>query len=483
MRAIHTRTAVASIAMAMATVAAAQIPTGYYDDLTGKSGAELKTAVHSIIKDASVLEYGSGTGRTWQGFYSTDRMDNNQVVDRYSNDVRYFTTEGQSVSGMNIEHSFPKSWWGGSKNQAYRDLYNLMPCEMNINSAKSNYPMGEVTNQKSTNGCTKIGTGNNGYQLWEPADKWKGEFARGYMYMATAYQNLTWNGTQALQILQQDEYPTLQQWAYTLYLKWARADEVDSMEVARNHAVSHIQGNRNPFVDFPNLMEYIWGDSIDYAFDPTTTLATSTYTSLLSPWDTIYAADFTATDGEFTVSDATVWKLTSAYGWKASAYINHQRLEADASLVSPMIDLASCTNAKLTFDHTAKYAASFPDVLSVEVICDGQTTELQGVTWPTGADWTFCNSGDISLDDFVGKKIQVAFHYTSSDSESATWEIKSIAVTGRKQSDGIRDIKQGNATLDLSQPHDTYTLDGKKDSNAKGVVIIRQHGQAWKVTR
>ena len=225
-----------TIAAAMASLlvmqtAQAQIPDGYYASLKGKKGAELKTAVHEIIKKADVLDYGSGTGHTWEGFYSTDRMDNGQVVDRYSNDIRYFGKSGSVISGMNIEHSFPKSWWRGTQNQAYKDLYNLMPCEQKINSSKSNYPMGKVTSVKTDNGCTRIGTGNEGYQLWEPADKWKGDFARGYMYMATAYQQFSWSGTQALQILQQGSYPTLRKWAYTLYMEWARKDAVDDLEV------------------------------------------------------------------------------------------------------------------------------------------------------------------------------------------------------------------------------------------------------------
>ena len=58
---------------------------------------------------------------------------------------------------MNIEHSFPKSWWGKAQNQAYKDLYNLMPCESKINSTKSNYPMGEVVSGDKGNGFTKVG--------------------------------------------------------------------------------------------------------------------------------------------------------------------------------------------------------------------------------------------------------------------------------------------------------------------------------------
>lgn len=108
--------AIAAIAVAMNTApSTAQIPAGYYDNLKGKSGAELKNAVHETIKDANVLDYGKGKGHTWEGFYTTDRTADNQVIDRYSNDTRYFGSKGSSVGGMNIEHSFPKSWWGGSE--------------------------------------------------------------------------------------------------------------------------------------------------------------------------------------------------------------------------------------------------------------------------------------------------------------------------------------------------------------------------------
>ena len=248
----------------------ADVPLEYYKSVNGKKKAELKSAFRNVIKKATVLDYGSGAGHTWAGFYQTDRFNGNQVRDRYSYGVFYFPSNHVSAaSGMNIEHSFPKSWWGGNNNQAYKDLYNLMPCESGINSSKSNYAMGKVTNVNVTNGCTKVGKGSAGSKtcnLWEPADEWKGDFARNYFYMVTTYSDLTWTG-EGLNMLEQDEWPTLQPWAYRLFMEWSRQDPVDEIERQRNEAVCNIQGNRNPFIDFPNLAEYIWGDSVDYAFD------------------------------------------------------------------------------------------------------------------------------------------------------------------------------------------------------------------------
>ena len=124
----------------------AQIPDGYYNSLKGKKGAELKTAIYNIIKDAKVLEYGSEKGHTWWGFWDTDRDERGYFIDRYAAEKGWVkgTSEGGGGEGMNIEQSFAKSGWGGETCQAYKDLYSLMPCKSKINSTKRNYPVGAV---------------------------------------------------------------------------------------------------------------------------------------------------------------------------------------------------------------------------------------------------------------------------------------------------------------------------------------------------
>lgn len=253
----------------------------YAQSLKGLKKAELKTQVHKLIGSPDVLEYGSGYKKTWWGFYLTDRIEStNECVNRYSNSKFTFTSQGSSITGMNIEHSFPSSWWGGTKNKTYKDLYNLYPSDSKANNSKQNYPMGIVENVKEeSEGYDKVGTGTidgvKGRNCWEPGNQYKGDFARAYMYMATAYQNLTWSGTQGKQQLETGDWPTLKPWAYTLYLKWLKSDPVDELEVNRNDAVAAIQQNRNLFVDYPYLAEYIWGDSINVAFDPYTSITTA----------------------------------------------------------------------------------------------------------------------------------------------------------------------------------------------------------------
>ncbi len=257
----------AAIALLYSGVILAEIPAGYYSGINGKSTSELKTALYNIIKNQSQTQTYSGLPKFFQ---RTDVYPNsNRWWEMYSNEIFYVP----SFSGMNREHALPKSWWGGSDDVlAYTDLNHLYPSEMDANSAKSNYPLGVVTDggSKFNNGVSKVGKGQNSGGaafVFEPADEYKGDFARAYFYMVTCYQNLTWryqymcmNGT----------YPSMQQWAIDLLLKWHRQDPVSDKEINRNEQVYLIQANRNPFIDYPDLAEYIWGNKMGQSFTATT---------------------------------------------------------------------------------------------------------------------------------------------------------------------------------------------------------------------
>ncbi|MCR5077230.1 MAG: endonuclease [Prevotella sp.] len=254
----------------------------YASSLKGLKKEQLKQALHELMRQKDVLDYGSGKHNTWYGFWYTDRdPKTSECINRYSDRKFYFgsTNIGRRIDGMNIEHSFPKSWWGGVENDAWCDLYNLYPSDSKANSDKSNYIMGVVTQVKSTagEGYDKVGSGYANGQLvrmWEPGDRFKGEFSRSYMYMATTYQDLNFTSEGVHQLVN-GAYPTLQKWSSDLFRQWSRNDRVDSMEVARNNAVAKLQQNRNLYIDFPNLCEYVWGDSMEVAFNPETSLSTA----------------------------------------------------------------------------------------------------------------------------------------------------------------------------------------------------------------
>lgn len=253
------------------TVALAGFTPGYYDRMDGKSKTELKAAVKQCVGAHQTLVYGQLPGY-WQ---YTDVYP--ELVDgcrrwweMYSDEIcliRPNQTAFQSFSsyGMHREHSVPKSWWKMNGNveytPAYSDMWNLYPSNGRANTAKSNYPFGVTDKPNFDNGVTKVGPPRNGYgggaaNVFEPADEYKGDFARSIFYMASVYDDINWVINY---MFRKEQWPTLTPWAVDMLLQWARTDRVSQKEIDRNNLVEQYQGNRNPFVDFPELAEYIWG--------------------------------------------------------------------------------------------------------------------------------------------------------------------------------------------------------------------------------
>jgi endonuclease I len=252
-----------------------QIPQGYYNTIDNKQERELKTALHQILKEHNVLRYND----LWYYFRTTDVKDDGITVwDMYSNIVRlYPANEGGSVSGMNREHSLPKSWWATSGQvenyDAYSDLNHLYPSDDEANGKKSNYILGEINSPSFNNGVSKVGKNTYSYSgspsanAFEPADEYKGDFARTYFYMITCYENYAqqWR-SDGLNMFNNETYPVLKPWAKDMLLEWHRADPVGNKERIRNEEVYIYQNNRNPFIDFPELAEHIWGNKTGEPF-------------------------------------------------------------------------------------------------------------------------------------------------------------------------------------------------------------------------
>ena len=241
----------------------ADIPSGYYSSLNGKSEASLKSAIHLLLynhtKVSSYSDLPKYFQRTDVHKDITDKRGNPMWWDMYA-EIPLYTP---SFSGLNREHAFPKSWWGGdTSTPAYTDLNHLYPSEMKANTAKSNFPLGVCSSTSFDNGISKVGppvTGQGGgaAKVFEPANEYKGDLARAYFYMVCCYQNLTWKYTY---MVQQNTYPTLNSYAINLLLQWHRQDPPSQKEYDRNEEIYKIQNNRNPFIDYPDLAEYLWGN-------------------------------------------------------------------------------------------------------------------------------------------------------------------------------------------------------------------------------
>ena len=272
---------VAQMMWAGSVTPAANIPT-YWASANGKSGATLWSAISAQTN----VGYSSlGYNGLWTAYATTDVYPGtNKIWDMYGEcDFTYSTDKCGSYSGVcdcyNREHSIPQSWWGGGTSGIGCDIFHLVPTDGKINSVRSNDEFGIVnggTNWRgnksgtagswstdrptiaSTAGEVVQGSGN----VFEPKDEYKGDFARGYMGTIIKWQqsNLTTGNNFFSGEYTSSGYFGFTKKAVVLMMKWHREDPVSQKEIDRNNGIQATQGNRNPFIDYPYLAEYIWGE-------------------------------------------------------------------------------------------------------------------------------------------------------------------------------------------------------------------------------
>lgn len=249
----------------------AEVPAGYYDSAVGKSGNALQKALSNLIGDREL-----GYDNLWEAYRTTDRRDDGKVWDMYSSTTDFVFGSDQCGSYSregdcyNREHSVPKSWLGGNK---YSDAHVVVPTDGYVNNRRSNMPFGEVgsTSYVSNGGFSRVGTCSvAGYSgtVFEPADEYKGDFARIYFYMATRYTTACggWSGEGSSVF--SGSFPYLKDWTREMMLRWHQEDPVSEKEIDRNDAVYQLQGNRNPFIDYPELVDLIFGEQTSTPFIP-----------------------------------------------------------------------------------------------------------------------------------------------------------------------------------------------------------------------
>ena len=240
----------------------------YYLDANGKKGAALKTALSEII----VNPRNGGYDGLWEAYKKTDTRADGYVRDWYSNATNYCHITDKAGSYQkegdcyNREHTVPQSWFGDGDIKS--DVVHVVPTDGYVNNRRSNYPFGEVKNATYTskNDYCKLGScKTDGYSgtVFEPNDEIKGDIARIFFYMITRYESSC--GSWGHDVFT-STYPGLTSWTLNMMMRWSRQDPVDAIEIARNNAVYEVQGNRNPYVDYPGLEEYTWGTKMDQTF-------------------------------------------------------------------------------------------------------------------------------------------------------------------------------------------------------------------------
>jgi len=240
----------------------AQVPNGYYNSAENKSDQALLAALHNIIDDHLKFPYTSGSTDTWDILQESDADPNNlnNVLLIYTRESVNGSQEYNSGNGWNREHVWAKSRGDfGTAIGEGTDVHNLRASNIQVNSTRLNYSFDDCT----ISSCDE--TYENYFSssalVFEPRDDDKGDVARIVFYMDVRYEGDS--GEEDLEMTESilstsSKLP--RHGVRSTLLEWHELDPVDDFERNRNDVIHSYQGNRNPFIDHPELVDYIWGD-------------------------------------------------------------------------------------------------------------------------------------------------------------------------------------------------------------------------------
>jgi len=167
------------------------------------------------------------------------------VTEVYCRQDIYFRDPSQ-ISNMNaivnIEHTWPQSKFNPQFNKELQksDMHHLYPSNSKANSVRANHVFGEANGDANGQLCDPSHIdGNQGRFVFMPPVEHRGNVARALFYFSTRYN---------LPITQGEE---------RVLRDWHEADPIDESEVERNNLIAKHQSNRNPFIDFPELVDRI----------------------------------------------------------------------------------------------------------------------------------------------------------------------------------------------------------------------------------
>ncbi|MBE0655519.1 MAG: endonuclease, partial [Bacteroidales bacterium] len=365
----------------------------YYQSAEGLKEEALKTALYNIIKGHTEYPYDASTGTTdvWDMIKQTDKDPNNpdNVILIYSGLSVNAAQEYNNATGWTREHVWAKSRGDfGTEDGPGTDAHHLRPEDDVVNSARNNRSFDNCVTCKEVV-SSGVNTGSyfdlNLY-TFEPRDAVKGDVARMIFYMATRYEGE--NGEPDLELTENilaDSDKSPFHGRLSTLLEWNREDPVDDWERNRNEVIyTQFQHNRNPYIDIPDLVEYIWGNAVGLNWS-------SSFTTFPKDGETNVAAStsirfvFSAAirnidDSEITndnVSGLLALKVTNASGTNVpfTASISADKKEIT---LTPDADLMYLQTYYASIDAVIDANAKVNDFTEINF-----TTKEQDITSPT----------------------------------------------------------------------------------------------------
>ncbi len=243
-------------------------PNGYYDPLEGLADTELRQALQDIIADPDVVRH-----QTYADIIdilkAADQspLNSNQVWLLYTEQQRpkldFQTAGGSNVGLWNREHTYPRS--RGNFDDIDLDEFADGPdIFVTTNADSLRHANSDAHGLRATDGPENSSRGNQDYGEYsgpdDTAGSWQGDVARAIFFLSVRYNDIdvvSGNPTNSTVGLLGD---------LDVLLEWHQNDPPDDYEMNRNNTIYTWQFNRNPFIDQPDLADFIWGDNVGEAY-------------------------------------------------------------------------------------------------------------------------------------------------------------------------------------------------------------------------
>ena len=225
-----------------------------YDKLDDLSSSSLLTTLRKLMTDTHSKITSYSDCKNYSD--NTDcQNEDGTVVLLYTSYVATMSDFVSGNTGWNREHVWPQSLGGFSTSQAGSDLHHIRPDDVTTNSKRGNNKYGEVSSGSQATGSSLVGGMSGGVYsggYFEPHDNVKGDVARICLYVYVRWGGQYSKCSSITNVFQ----------SIDVLLNWCALDPVDTWEMGRNEVVQKIQGNRNVFIDYPELAWILFGREI-----------------------------------------------------------------------------------------------------------------------------------------------------------------------------------------------------------------------------
>ena len=338
-------------------------------------------------------QYGTSAGNSKNNPYIHSLYTNRDVT----NEARAWGDHTQTNWGLNREHLWPKSQGFESEGSggARGDPMHLWAGNGYVNNVHSNYYYGKVGYISTDCGSSYYYTSGNylgtsstlgSGTVFEPQDSDKGDVARSIFYMVARYNNIAGNDNNINQDnpnLTLDDNPvrntrdstaTMPSSLGILHdlLEWHKSDPVDEYEIHRNNLLyKNYTNNRNPFIDFPEWADYIWGTpEANVSYSSPTGSATPSSDIINGYHSAVAPTSITLSETNVTLEEggSTSIAVTSVNPSNASKSVNWSSANTNVATVNENGVINAIGEGNTTITATSTMDSNVKATVSVTVI-------------------------------------------------------------------------------------------------------------------